>query len=95
MLHYVFAVYDSKSSVYMRPFISPTYGEGLRAIEEGCNDQKSYFFKFANDFELFDLGRWDDSNAVFAAHTSPVSLGRLTQYIRKHPTESFHADMPV
>lgn len=83
MLHFVFSVYDSVSAVYQRPFVSVHVGEALRAIQEVAQDPKHPFCKHSSEFELFELGRWDDSTATFAPHSAPQSHGRMSKFSQR------------
>lgn len=83
MILKVFGIYDSKASAYLPPFMMKTIGEAERALSGHVNDPQHNFSKYAEDFTLFDLGSWDDSNAKYNLHSTPHSIGLLLQY-KKH-----------
>lgn len=85
MIKKVFAILDTKAEAFLPPFMMHTIGEAERAISECCNDEKHNFFKYAEDFNLYELGSWDDSNGVYTLFSSPRSIGLLTQYKRQIP----------
>ena len=39
------------------------------------------FHKFAEDYTLFELGSFDDSNAVFACHMTPIPVGKASEFL--------------
>ena len=47
-------------------------GEAIRAITAHVNDPEHNFCKYAEDFTLFELGSWDDSNCIFDLLKTPI-----------------------
>ncbi len=75
MINEVFCVFDSKAAAYNTPFYLPTRGAAIRAFTDTVNDPETMFFKHSEDYTLFILGSYDDSNAVFTMLETPHSLG--------------------
>lgn len=71
----VFSVFDSGVGAYMRPFYDVARGAALRSFCDIAQDTTSAIGKHPQDFTLFELGEYDDSNATFNLHKTPVSLG--------------------
>lgn len=69
-----FTVYDSKVEAYLRPFFMHTDAEAIRAFKDTVNDGQSPFCKHPEDFTLFAIGHFDESDGHLAS-TVPVSLG--------------------
>ena len=44
------------------------------------------FCKYAEDFTLFELGSWDDSNCIFDLLKTPYSLGVLIEFRKDDPS---------
>lgn len=82
MLMKVFGIYDSKTEAFLPPFFVRTNGDAIRAISTHVNDEKHNFCKYAEDFTLFELGSWDDSNGKFDLLSTPHSLGLLLEFKR-------------
>lgn len=82
MIKKVFAILDTKAEAFLPPFMMHTVGEAERALSDCCSDPQHNFCKFAEDFNLYELGTWNDSNAFYDLHSSPRSIGLLTQYKR-------------
>ena len=76
----MFTVYDHKASAYLLPFFSQTKGTAIRSFTESCNDPQSTFFKYPEDFTLFELGEYDDSTAELFIHPSPEPIGKAIEF---------------
>jgi len=76
----IFTVLDLKSDLFSAPFFSPTQASGVRAFSQACNDPASDFSKFPSDYELFEIGNWDDSSGN-VEDTGKISLGLASRYI--------------
>lgn len=81
MIHQVFSVFDSKAEAFLPPVYFRSRGEFLRAFGDSVNDPKSNLSKYPQDYTAFWLGTWDDSNAVFTAQPTPVSLGLAIEFV--------------
>lgn len=76
----VYSIFDSKVEAFMQPFYCKSKGEAIRSITEAVNDPKTSLSKYPEDFTLFELGSWDDSNCKFGLHSTPYSLGLLVEF---------------
>lgn len=65
MVTKVFAVYDKKAEAFMAPFVYPAVGQALRAFSDTCNNPESVFFRHPADFDLYELGVFDDACGEF------------------------------
>lgn len=81
MLLKVYTVYDSKAEAYLQPFYCKSKGEALRSFTEVCNDKNSQIGKYPEDFTMFELGEFDDSNAQFKMYKSSVALGCAIEFV--------------
>lgn len=79
----VFSVYDSKAEAYLPPFMMPTKGMALRAMEECASSPDHQFCKHAADYTLFELGEFDDSKGTYSQSTNHVNLGCLIEFKSK------------
>lgn len=80
MLVKVFTIYDSKAEAYLQPFFMKSKGEAIRAITACVEDSQHNFCKYAEDFTLFEIGTFDDSNAFITVYESKQSLGCLLEF---------------
>jgi len=81
----VFAIYDSKAEAFLLPFMMKTKGEAIRAITAHVSDPQHNFYKYAEDFTLFELGTFNDVNAKYTLLGTPHSIGLLCEF--KHVKE--------
>lgn len=88
MILKMYTVYDSKVNAYLQPFFMKSNGEALRAWEESCNDNKTSFYKYPQDFTLFEIGIWDDSTGSTALHDAKFSLGTALEFKRIETQQS-------
>lgn len=82
MLLKMFSVFDHKSKLFSQPFFSPQTASGVRAFSSECNNPQSDFFRFPGDYELFEIGVWDDNSSKLES-TGIESLGLAAQYADK------------
>nr|QJB19114.1 MAG: nonstructural protein [Microvirus sp.] len=83
MLLKVFSTYDHQARIYSQPFFSPQTGSALRAFTQECNNPDSQFSKFPSDYELFELGTWDDNTSELVQIVPSISLGKASAFIVK------------
>ena len=77
---FIYSVYDNATNAYLQPMYALSKGQILRGITNAVNDPGHDFHKYARDYTLFELGSFDDSNAVFSLYPSPKSLGVLVEF---------------
>lgn len=80
MIHKVYTVYDSKAEAYLPPFYQQTKGTAIRVFTETANDPQSAVSRYAEDFTLFELGSYDDNQATFNLHKTPISIGKAIEF---------------
>jgi hypothetical protein len=67
----VYSVKDQKAEFFMSPFIQRNKGEAIRGLEQAGKDPKSLIHSSPVDFDLFELGEWDDTTGSIVPHESP------------------------
>lgn len=80
MEHKIYSVYDSVVEAYLQPFCAQTKGHAVRMFSDTVNDPNSVFAKHPDDYVLFELGSWSDSDAKYTMHPAPVSLGVALEF---------------
>lgn len=60
MIFFVYAIQDAKAEAFMNPFFKPTRAMAQRDFELACQDPNSLMSKTPQDFQLFELGQFDD-----------------------------------
>lgn len=80
MMYKVFVIYDSKTEAYLNPFFMPTKGDAIRALTTLVSDVNHNFCKYSEDFTLFEIGSWNNSDSKFLLHESKHSIGSLNEF---------------
>lgn len=80
MISKIFSVFDSKAEAYLPPMFVQSRGVAIRMFSSAVADEKHDFFRYPADYTLFELGQFDDSNAQFILHSTPVSLGLASEF---------------
>lgn len=78
---FIYSIFDSKVGAYSRPFYEFSKGSAIRAITEALNDPKTTFAKYPADFNLFELGTFDELSGVIDLHSCPMSIGCLAEFV--------------
>lgn len=72
---FIYATYDSKAQVYSQPFYMQSRGAAIRSFTDISKDSAHPIGKHPEDYSLFELGFYDDSNASFSLTASPSVVG--------------------
>lgn len=72
------AVRDRAVDAFMRPFAVPTIGSALRSFQDEVNRtaEDNPMYKHPDDYDLFQLGTWDDNKGEFVNDLKQLALGR-------------------
>jgi hypothetical protein len=70
MQMYIFTVRDAKANLFGRPFYSVNVGAALRGFTDQVNTptvegQQNDLFNHTEDFELYELGTFNDADGSF------------------------------
>jgi len=79
----IFSVYDSKIEAYMQPFFMQSKGAALRAFMDTLADKSSVLAKHPEDYTLFEIGEFDDTNCTIATLPAKLSLGLAKELIKE------------
>lgn len=75
----IFSVYDSKAAAYLPPFFLPRTEQAERAFQQCAGDKKHQFGSFPEDYTLYEIGTFDDENAILS-QSPPVCLGTALKH---------------
>lgn len=69
-------VKDRAADAYGRPMFVPSVGVAIRSFtdEVNRNDPENNLYNHPDDFDLYDLGVFDDNTGVFSLHDTPKQL---------------------
>lgn len=79
MKRYVFSVRDRASDTYGSPFLTVARGQAIRSFSDEVNrkDEGNQLFRHPEDFDLYELGEFDDSTGLFATGVpKQVAVGK-------------------
>lgn len=69
MILTIYTIYDKKSGVHLRPFFSANEDTAVREIaQEMFGNVNSQLRLFAEDFDLYEHGTWDDQTGEWKTH---------------------------
>ncbi len=80
-----FSIYDTKAEAFLPPFFCPTSGVAIRNFEAAANEQGHAFNKHATDYNLFELGTFDDVTGIITSLKAPISHGLAITMIAVKP----------
>lgn len=83
MNHKILAVRDRASMTYLNPFAQPARGVAIRTFCELVNDENHQFGKHPNDYELWELGEFDDQTGKFDLYEEPDFVGVGSDFVTK------------
>lgn len=75
MLLKIFAIYDRKAGTYGQPFALQSRGVALRTLQSWVSDPASFFAKFPDDFELYEIGEFNQMDGSIVS-MKPDFVGR-------------------
>ncbi len=78
-----FSVYDEKAECFGHPFFVSAIGIATRYFSEWTKDTRGMVGKHPEDFTLYHVGEWNDSEAKFANITAPKFIAKGTDYEKK------------
>lgn len=81
MITKLFAIWDTKAEAFNLPFFCHTNGQAIRSFTTEASNPESMLAKYPEDYALFELGTYDDSNATFNLLPAPKSLGTAQEYV--------------
>ena len=76
MKHVICVVRDIKADLFGQPFFNASVGMAQRSFSDSVNrpDEKSLLFNHPEDFELYQLGSFDDQTGTFDLLDRPKQL---------------------
>lgn len=75
-----YAIFDSATGAYMRPFLMQSDGQAMRMFLDETKKDDSPIAAHPEDYSLFRVGSWDDQDASIEAQ-SPTCLARAHELL--------------
>lgn len=78
MKHVLCSAFDSAARCFGQPMYVPAVGVALRSFRSECErvDPTNALYAHADDFELFELGTFDDNTGQFELLPQPRLVAR-------------------
>lgn len=86
----IFSIRDSKAKAFLQPFFSPNIATALRAVASAVNEEGHQFNRYSVDYDLYEIGSFDDSNGKLGALSAPQHVANLDD-IHETPDAAFAA----
>lgn len=79
----VVSLRDSAARLYGTPFFVQHAAQAVRSLRDEVNskDSKSDVNQHPSDFELYELGSYDEDTGMVVCHASPVLIARAKDLI--------------
>lgn len=79
----VCTVKDTKAEAYFTPIFVRSTGEAIRSFsDEANNKDQSMIGKHPEDYVLFYLGKYDETEGTFELEAAPKALARAIDLVR-------------
>lgn len=80
----MFSVYDKKAECFSAPFFLKATGLALRGFSDMINaNEQTQYSAHPEDFDLYELGEWDDETGKVEQYAEPKMLGNGLDYKTK------------
>lgn len=68
----IFSIKDTKADAFMTPFFTHNRATAERDFRRAASDGQSHLFHSVGDFELYEVGIWNDEVGVILTGDAPV-----------------------
>ena len=81
---YMVAIRDIKADLWARPTYTPSLGASVRDFGDQCQkqDEQNLLYTHPEDFELYHIGEFDDSNGKIEQLQQPKQIAAGSNYKR-------------
>lgn len=83
MKYKVFTIYDTKGETYNMPWFVKTHGEAERTFSNLANDERTNIAKNPEDYDLFQIGEFDDQTGTLTPHQTPTHVVKALHLLRE------------
>lgn len=70
------SIRDSALNAFMRPFCVPAVGGAVRSFGDEVGNKESPMNRHPEDYELFEIGHFDEESGKVSSLAEPRSLSR-------------------
>lgn len=80
MIQFIFSVKDRAADAFGRPLFVQSVGLAIRSFTDEVNRQAedNQMYNHSDDFDLYELGTYDDNTGIIVCHDQPkqVAIGK-------------------
>jgi len=84
MILKMFAIRDTKGAIYFPPFYKNTPAEAQRDFQTVANDAKTQIGQYPEDFDLFQIGTFDQLSGKIQTLDTPVHMVKAIDLTKKN-----------
>ena len=84
----MFAVRDSKTEFFTIPMSSKCERDAVRTFEMACNDSKAMMWQYPEDYDLYEIGDYDDNTGKFHCLDTPRHVIKAVQLRKEEKTNA-------
>lgn len=85
MIQFICTVKDRAADAFGRPMFVPSTGVAIRSFSDEINrnNADNQLYNHPDDFDLYELGQFDDNTGLFTLHDQPklLSLGKQVKIV--------------
>lgn len=78
----IFSIKDHALDAYMRPWYAQSTGQAVRMFQDEINNPQSEMHKHPDDYDLYELGDWDEETAEFKNLGTPKQVARGKELVK-------------
>ncbi len=78
---FIFSIRDSKAAAYLQPFLAQNAAVAVRLIADTAMDQGSLLYKHPSDFELFQIGHFDQNTGAITPEKH-LAVGKVVDFLQ-------------
>lgn len=82
-MHIIVAVRDRQITAFLRPFTAQSRGQAIRSFRDEVNRDGSELNSHPEDYELYELGTFDEQTGNLKPHDSHVQLAIASNLIEE------------
>lgn len=93
MIQKVVSIYDLKACVFHRPICAVNTGAAMRDFGDATKDEKSILCTHPEDFQLYEIGEFDDNTGLVTSLTPMKLLCSATDFTTTRVSPGVKIDM--
>lgn len=84
----IYSIRDEKGKLYNNPFFKHNERDARFDFRRLVNDKKSLPGQYPDDFDLYELGIYDDQTGTFESHKTPRHIEKAVNVVERSETQN-------